>query len=153
MTAPLPSAGRRPPMPQSRYRALVAVAVGLALLAIVLGVRATRTGSEDPITVSGRPEVVEHLIPGSGDEVVQQFEVGIDLAPGFEASLIINGIEIPEEQARIVAEQNQVFFQPGEGKVITELLAGQNCAAATVWRSAVGRGDADEIFQWCFEAT
>jgi hypothetical protein len=153
MTAPLPSAGRRPPMPQGRYRALVAVAVGLAILAIALGVRATRTGGDDPITVTGRPDVVEALIPGRGDEVVQQFEVGIDLAPGYEGGLAINGIEIPEEQLRLVPEQNQVFFQPGEDQVITELLAGPNCVVATVWRSAVGPGEANESFQWCFEAT
>jgi hypothetical protein len=140
-------------MPQGRYRAIVTIAVAVALLAIVLGVRATRTGSEDPINVSARPEVVEHLIPGKGDEVVQQFEVGIDLAPGYEGGLTVNGIPIPEEELRIVREQNQVFFQPGEGKVITELDAGPNCVAATVWRSAIGPGEADETFQWCFEAT
>jgi hypothetical protein len=140
-------------MPDGRYRALVAVAVAAALLAIVLGVRATQTGSQDPVSVSGRPEVIEHLIPGAGDEVVQQFQVGIDLAPGYEGALTINGVAIPDDELRIVKQQNQVFFQPGEGKVITELRAGPNCVEATVWRSALGRGADDESFQWCFEAS
>lgn len=139
-------------MSQGRYRALVALAIGLALLAIVLGGLATRSGTENQTTVQGRPEVVERLIPGRGDEVLQQFEVGIDLAPGYEGSLTVNGVEIPEDQLRIVREQNQVYFQPGEGKVVTELQAGPNCAVATVWRSAVGPGERDETFQWCFEA-
>ena len=152
MTAPHPSADRRPPMSEARYRALIGVAVAGALVAIVLGVRATQTGDKDPVTVSGRPDVVEHLVPRAGAEVLQQFEVGIDLAPGYEGALAVNGVEIPEDELRLVPQQNQVFFQPGEGKVLTELQAGPNCIEATAWRSSLGRGADDETFQWCFEA-
>ena len=137
-------------MPDGRYRALIAVAVAVAVAAIVVGGRATQTGSQDPVRT---PDVVERLIPGAGDEVVQQFEVGIDLAPGFEGTLTINGVEIPSDELRVVREQNEVHFQPGEGKVITQLLAGPNCVVATVWRSSLGRGADDQTFPWCFEAT
>src|SRR5436190_9391210 len=57
-----PSFGRRTPMPTGRYRALIGLAVAVAVLAIVLGVRATQTGSHDPVRT---PDVVEHLVPGS----------------------------------------------------------------------------------------
>jgi hypothetical protein len=58
------------------------------------------------------------------------------------------------EDQRRVPEQNQVFFTPGEGKAVEQLLAGPNCAMALVWRAADGRGTpSDRSFTWCFEAT
>ena len=138
---------------ETQFRLLIAAMVTLALLALYAGVRATDTGGDDPVTISGRPDVVERLIPGEGDEVIRQAELGIDLAPGYEASLTVNGVEIPTEQLRLVPEQNQVFFTPAEGKVVEQLHAGPNCATAVVWRSAAGPGTADDkSFTWCFEA-
>ncbi len=148
-----PMAGRRAPLPTALYRVIIAAAVLAAGAAIVLGVQATQTAKKEPVTVSGRPDVVEALIPREGDEVVQQFEVGIDLAPGYEGGLTVNGVGIPTEELRLVPQQNQVFFKPSEGSVITELLAGENCVVATVWKSSEGRGLRDQTFQWCFEAS
>lgn len=148
-----PLAGRRAPLPTAVYRVIIAVAVLAAAAAIVAGVQATQTGEQEPVTVSGRPDVVEALIPGTGDEVVQQFEVGVDLAPGYEGALTVNGVDIPTEELRLVPQQNQVFFKPSEGSVINELLAGENCVVATVWKSSEGRGLRDQTFQWCFEAS
>ena len=120
---------------------------------MLVAVHATDTGTRDPATVSGRPDVVEHLIPGQGDDVIRQAELGIDLAPGYEGDLILNGVAIPTKQLRLVPPQNQVFFTPGRGKVVERLNAGPNCMTAVVWRSALGRGSAnDQSFTWCFNA-
>jgi hypothetical protein len=147
MTTPSPD--HPPRMSEGRYRLLIAVLVVGALAALFAGVRATDTGEDDPVS----PDIVEHLKPGEGDEVIRQAELGIDLAPGYEGTLVINGIEIPDDELRLVPEQNQVFFTPGEGKVVEALHAGPNCAQAVVWRSAQGRGTADDrSFTWCFEA-
>ena len=144
---------RRPRMSDTRFRLLIAVMVATAGVALYAGVRATDTGGEDPVTVSGRPDVVEHLVPGAGDEVIRQAELGVDLAPGYDGTLLVNGVEIPTEELRRVPEQNQVFFTPGEGKVVEKLNAGPNCASAIVWKASAGRGTADDqSFRWCFEA-
>lgn len=136
-----------------RFRLLVISMVVAACIALYAGVRATDTGDSDPVTVSGRPDVVEHLVPGAGDEVIRQAELGIDLAPGYEGALAVNGVEIPTEELRLVPEQNQVFFTPSDGKVVERLNAGPNCAEAIVWKASVGRGTADDqSFRWCFEA-
>ena len=138
---------------ETQFRLLIASLVALAFLALYAGVRATDTGGDDPVTISGRPDVVEHVVPGAGDEVIRQAELGIDLAPGYEASLAVNGVDIPTEELRLVPEQNQVFFTPAEGKVVEQLQAGPNCATAVVWRSAIGPDTADDTsFTWCFEA-
>ena len=86
--------------------------------------------------------------------MLRQAELGIDLAPGYDGTLAVNGIDIPVEDQRRVPEQNQVFFTPSEGKAVEELRAGPNCASATVWKAAEGPGTAnDRTFSWCFEAT
>ena len=140
-------------MSEGRYRLLIAGLVGVAFVALYAGVRATDTGEEDAGTTTGRPDVVEHLVPGAGDEVLRQAELGIDLAPGYEGALTVNGVEIPTEELRLVPEQNQVFFTPGEGKAVERLRAGPNCAMAIVWKSSQGRGTPDDqAFTWCFDA-
>jgi hypothetical protein len=140
-------------MSDTRFRLLIAAMVTLAGVALFAGVRATDTGGEDPVTVAGRPDVVEVLVPGAGDEVIRQAELGIDLAPGYDGTLVVNGVEIPAEEQRRVPEQNQVFFTPGEGKVVEQLRAGPNCATAIVWKASAGRGTADDqTFSWCFDA-
>ncbi len=66
----------------------------------------------------------------------------------------MNGVEIPAEELRLVPEQNQVFFTPGEGKVVERLNAGPNCVIAVVWK-VVGRVAARPTTsrsRWCFEA-
>ncbi|MDP1820979.1 MAG: hypothetical protein Q8K58_13965, partial [Acidimicrobiales bacterium] len=124
-----------PPPTTLRYRVLVALAVLAAIGALAAAVMRTDTGEDEPATVAGRPDVVEHLIPPSGTEFLRQSELGIDLAPGYEGALAVNGTEIPEDQLRLVPQQNQVFFTPGAGKVIEELRAGPACVIAVVWKT------------------
>lgn len=134
-----------------RYRLTVTVAVAVAVAALVAGIRATETGDEDPVSVNGRPDVVEHLQPRSDAQVLQQAEVGIDLAPGYEGALVINGTTIPTDELRLVPEQNQVFFTPGPGRVFEALPSGTTCVTAVAWKTADGRGPGDLSFQWCFD--
>ena len=152
MTSPTPP-HRRAPLSTARYRAVVAVALAAAGVALFLAVRSTDTGGEDRVAVQSQPDLVEHVYPRNGDRVLRQSEIGIDLAPGHEAMLIVNGQPIPDEQLRRVPEQNQVFFQPGEGTVFPELPAGRTCVAAVVWRSSTGQGADDQTVRWCFEAS
>ena len=139
--------------PNVRYRLFVVAALLVAAAAFTAAILATQTGEDPPVTVSGRPDVVEHVIPPDGAAVQRQAELGIDLAPGYEARLVIDDLEIPEGELRLVPEQNQVFFTAGEGKSIEALEAGRTCVTAIAWRSAVGRGVDDERVRWCFTVT
>ena len=84
-------------MPPSswRYRLAVTAALVVAAAALYAGVRATETG--DDAVVNSRPDVVEQIIPRRGAEALQQAEIGIDLAPGYEGGLILNGTAIPTD--------------------------------------------------------
>lgn len=151
MNAPTPAL---PPSSSRRYQLGVALAIVAAVGALVAGILATETGDGSTVLVNGRPDVVEHYVPPAGDEVLHQSEIGIDLAPGHEATLILDGVAIPTEELRIVSEQNQVFFAPAEGRTFAALPSGQNCVTAIVWRSADGRGTPSDLtFQWCFDVT
>jgi hypothetical protein len=151
--APAPPA-LPPRQPSSlRYRIVITIAMVAAALALWAGLRATQTGDEDRAMVNGRPDVVEHFQPRNGAEALQQSEIGIDLTPGYEGGLILNGTAIPTDELRLVPEQNQVFFAPGPGRTFETLPSGTNCVTAIVWRSSEGRGGRDLSFQWCFDVT
>jgi hypothetical protein len=136
-----------------RFKLLVGLGLLVAAGAMLAAVLATDTDEDTPPTASGKRTVVEHLKPLNGAEVLRQAELGVDLAPGYEGTLVVNDVEIPANQLRTVPEQHQVFFTPGEGKVIEELPAGRTCVVAVAWRSAVGRGVEDERTTWCFDVT
>jgi hypothetical protein len=149
------SADRPAPPPSSlRYRLAVTAALIVAALALVVGVRATRTDDDGSVLVNGRPDVVEHLVPRDGTEVLRQSEVGIDLAPGYEGRLVVNGTPIPDDELRTVPQQNQVFFAPAPGRVFEALPEGRTCITAIVWKSSDGPGTPSELsFQWCVNVT
>jgi hypothetical protein len=138
-------------MSTRRYRALLIALVVAALVALAVGIAVTDLTDPDDTTQS---EIVERFIPNPNDEVLRQAELGIDLAPGYDGTLAVNGTAIPVEDQRRVPEQNQVFFTPAEGKAVDQLPAGPNCVTATVWQAADGPGTSnDRTFSWCFEAT
>ena len=123
-------------MSQGRYRIVLAVLVVAAAVALVVGIAVTDTSESDDSTQS---DIVERFIPRPNDEVLRQAELGIDLAPGYDGTLAVNGVDIPVEDQRRVPEQNEVFFTPGEGKAVEQLQAGPNCATATVWKRPTAR--------------
>jgi hypothetical protein len=139
-------------MSDRRFRLLVAAGIAVAAVLIYVAIDLTDTDPEGT-TRSVAPNKIEHVIPVAGSSALRQSEIGIDLAPGYDADLSIDGVPIPRSQLRLVPEQNQVFFTPGEGKVIEELEAGDTCVVATIWRSSEGKGANDTPVRWCFTVT
>ena len=81
---------------------------------------------------------IERLIPTPDSKILQQDTIGIDLAPGYEGTLSLNGTPIPDDQLTVVPQLNQVTFTPGPGKEYEQLPSGQNCLVATYWLSSTG---------------
>lgn len=92
---------------------------------------------------------IQRLIPSPGAKILQQDQVGIDMAPGFEATLTLNGVPLPLDQTEVVPAINQVTFRPSSGKVFEKLPAGQNCVVATYWESKYGPSVTSSR-SWCF---
>lgn len=119
----------------------------LAAIAIVCIVLAARLGTSDTSQLDGGR--IQRLIPAPGAKILQQDDVGIDMAPGYEASLTLNGVALPLDQTVIVPPINQVTFKPGPGKVFEKLPAGQNCVLATYWETRFGPS-VSSTRTWCF---
>jgi hypothetical protein len=92
---------------------------------------------------------IERLIPTPGSKILRQETIGIDLAPGYEGTLTVNGTPIPEDQLTTVPALNQVAFTPGSGKAVSTLQAGQNCVVATYWLTQTGPSQSSTR-SWCF---
>jgi hypothetical protein len=126
---------------------VVAAALGVFIFAFTLGGE-----QEEQVTRSG--SAVERFIPADGSPAaVRQSEIGIDLAPGFTAVLLVDGVEIPDDQLRRNDPEAQLFFTPGEGKVIDALSPGSHTVTALVWRPVASqtRDDA-QPYSWSFNA-
>lgn len=131
-------------------RVLLGLAALAGAVAILLALLLADTDNND-VTVTGNA-AVDELIPPRSAEVLAQETVGIDLAPGYDARLTINGVDIPSDQLRHLPNLNRLTFRPDQGKVIERLQAEQNCALVTYWRQEVGPAEADTI-SWCFTAS
>jgi len=114
--------------------------------------RAAVTGTDS--TSSALPDSVERLVPASGDEVLVQAQVGLDVADGYDAYLILNGTEIRTAEDGLIRGLGNglIVYQPGPGKPVEALNSGQNCVVAMVW-DELETQDAAEPVSWCFEAT
>lgn len=136
-------------LPNARTRRLVIVsmlALAAALLAIAIAVYQSNPSSTD------LPVAIQAVEPEPGSNVLSQSDVTVDLAVGYTAELVINGIPIPEEQLFRVEALNQLSYEPRAGMVIPQLLPDSNCVTVTYWLIAQGPEDTND-YTWCFDAS
>jgi hypothetical protein len=123
-----------------------------ALVGIFFTGKNATTGMDN--TSQNLPNSVERLLPASGDEVLRQAQVGLDLADGYKATLTINGTEIRSAEDGLITDlgTGQVLYQPGPDKPVESLNSGQNCVIAMVWDELELESTAVPV-SWCFDAT
>lgn len=121
--------------------------IGLLLIA-GLGIYAVARAS-DRGTSGMDNSAIEQLIPNRDDKILQQEPIGIDLAPGYDAQLLLNGIPIPDDEIIRTAGLDILEFQPGPGKSVEQYEVGENCVVATYWRFETGR-EQNASISWCF---
>jgi len=131
----------------TRFKVVAAVLVTLVAVAFVVAVQKVEPGSD---TSTGAGKFVERLIPDRGTQLVQQGTVGIDLKAGWDASLIVNGTAVPDEELRKVPSLDVVQFTPGPKKVMESLPVGKVCATAIIWKLETGPRQSQPV-NWCFE--
>lgn len=135
-------------------RSIVAAIVVACVAGLALAAAHTRRG-DDALSVSGpggggASSVVELLTPADGDTLVnQQAQIGIDLTTPYQAFLLLNGQQIPDDELLKRPELSAVYFTPGEGKVVKALPAGRNCVQAVISR-VDGTDEAIPPITWCF---
>ena len=150
-----------------RTRLAVSFGIALGLVLIVFGFRSGITGDEARQT----PPAIERMSPADGDRVLRQAQIIIDFADGYEATLNIDGIELPVTRldelsssgaqpapgAQVELPATAVFdpgnnvlsFQPQPRALITEFTQGEHVAIVTYWEILAGR-EKSRTYQWRF---
>lgn len=147
-----PARTHRRELPDRWAHLIMALLVVGAVTGLVVAVMLASTGGDR--TSESLPDSVDRLIPASGAEVLAQSTVGIDVAEGYDAYLIVDGKEIRTAEDGLVSQTGTglVQFTPGEGRPVTELPSGRNCMTAMVWKSIDGMKTAKPV-NWCFDVT
>jgi hypothetical protein len=159
--------GRRRRVDRGLLGASLVIAVGLLL--IIFGVTTALTG-DDGID---RPEAIESVQPvENAIQVLQQDQIIVDLQPGYEARLVVDGIELPttvigqsEVDPGVQAEPGQqvdlpttavfdpgnavISFQPVEGALIESFSEGEHEVTVFYWRIEDGPEQA-RAYTWTF---
>jgi len=153
-----------PPQPLLSWRRL---AILLALcFAGFLVFMAVRTGGGTDGGIDTESAIVRYT-PSPGGRVLRQSEIGVELEPGYDGRLTINGVPIPEEQMLGAIDPDSpeyqqlpanlrdqgprpnnkyiVMFRTGEGKAITEFATGEVEIQVRYWRISDGEASARTV--------
>jgi hypothetical protein len=147
--APETNGSSPPPLYSTRFKILASALLALAAGAFVAAYLST-SGDDGGAASGSNGAFVERLLPGRDTQLVQQGTVGIDLAPGWEASLVIDGVAIPDDDVDVTASLSLVQFTPGQGKIMKTLPVGNICAQATVFQTSTGPQQS-RLVSWCFD--
>lgn len=158
-----PSSDAPPRRRFDRGLLIASFVIASGLLLIIWGFFTAVTGDEGV----DRPPEIESVSPvENAIQVLQQERISVDLEFGYQAVLVIDGIE-PETTniGELDAEPGQlvtlpataifdpgnaiISFQPSEDSVITEFTQGRHDVQVVYWRIDEGR-DAATTYRWSF---
>ena len=151
MSTPTAARPRVGPRDVARKLIITLVIVG-ALVGLFYTGRWAVTGPDS--TSGSLPDSVERLIPASGSEVLRQSQVGLDVADGYDAYLVVNGVEIRTAEDGLIKDLGTglILFQPGPETPVEALDQGTNSVVAYVFDQTEGPTVAQPV-SWRFEAT
>ncbi len=148
------AAPRRPKHRLDRGLLIASLAIACGVILVIFGVTTALTGNDG----IDRPEAIESVQPvENAVQVLQQERVVVDLRAGYEARLVIDGIELPTtvigqsdvdpfEQpapgqqvdlpttAIFDPGNNVISFQPVEGALIESFTQGLHEARVIFWK-------------------
>jgi hypothetical protein len=143
----------------------VSLVIAAALALIVYGFASAQTGDQ---AVEITDPAIERVLPPPGALVLRQSQIGADLAAGYRGVLIIDGQEIPTQDAQApgVANndvavnydavfdlaQNTVLFLPRQGATIEQFAPGDHQATVVYWKIDETRDQA-KTFSWTFKVS
>ena len=146
---------------------ILSIAVGAGLTLVVLGFLSGTTGRD----ALGYPDAIVDIAPAPNDrQVLSQTEILVDLQDGYEAVLVLDGVEIPttpiSEIAGGGAEPGQqvelpptaiydqgnslIRFTPSDGALVESYSVGRHDVTVIFWEIEKGR-NAARSYSWSFE--
>ena len=146
---------------------LVSLGILVGALFVILGFNSATTGRD----ALGYPDEIIEISPAPNDrQVLSQTEISVNLQDGYEAVLVLDGIEVPttrlEDFVPIAVKPGQqielpptaiydqgnslIRFEPTDGAVIEKYSVGVHKVKCIFWKIEVGRAGA-RSFEWSFE--
>ncbi len=164
--------------PINRARLLTSLALALGVVIIVFSAAKAKTGGDQ----QNLPEGIEAVRPERDDQVQRQTEILVNLAPGYDGILRLNGAEIPADQVSYDEGQNELVFpcrptldtppaaggdsgadtaRPPQPRCIrddpnAELVTiprGNVVAVVEFWKISTGRQGGSRVYTWNFRTT
>jgi hypothetical protein len=157
-----------PPRRRRVNRELLLVSLGLSVGIVLIAIGLLRSVTGDEVT--NLPDAIEEIAPTpDAEQVLQQTDVLVDLAEGYEGELTIDGVALPtirldelgsidvEPGAQIEIPPGVIFepgngtlrFKPSEGGPIESFDPGSHNVVVTYWRTEDGRETA-RSYGWTF---
>ena len=134
-------------------RGLTTLVILACIGGLVIAAQHTERGDKDEPKFTGRDSaIVELQAPTPESSVLSQAQLLIDLTASYDASFVVNGVTIPDDQLQRRPELSQVIFNPGPGKVVEKFPAGRNCVEADIYRIDNVEEDVPPV-RWCFNVT
>lgn len=116
---------------------------GAFALVVVLAVVLSPSGREARL-----PRAVDSYAPVDGATVLRQTQIVIDLEPGYDLDLVVDGVEIPDAELDVIPETGRFTYTPGPAKTIGEWTPGLHAIAAS-WDRTTGLPDPGSL-RWSF---
>src|SRR5258708_4511529 len=125
-------------------RRLVTTAVLLlAIVLIVVGFQRTDTSTS---VACGNPKgPIVKLLPCPGDSDLNQGLIGVDMSPGWQVDLSVDGTPIPKDQ--VTTEGSNFSFQPISGSATGALKPG-NHSAEIVYYPDLASASSGRTYSW-----
>ncbi len=147
---------------------IACLVIAVSLVAIVWGVMSAVTGSDG----IDRPDAIEDLAPvENAQQAFQQEQIMVDLQFGYEAALVVDGIELPTSRlgefsgdltpdnagAQVSTPPTAVFdpgnsiitFRPSDDALIASFSEGRHAVQVIYWKTEDGRENA-RSYRWSF---
>ncbi len=149
----------------NKRRLVTSMLISASLVFIARGLMTAVTGDQSTSVPAG----VDRLVPGPGDLVLRQAQIGIDLSAGYRGELVVDGQIIPTydlskndcaitttpflgRDAVFDPGQNTVYFQPSPGATIERFAPGEHQIIARYWKLCEDPVTAKQ-FAWSFKVT
>lgn len=129
------------------------IAIGLLVLGCLVGVT-WGFGSAKNQTEGQLPSSIEAISPvNNALTVPSQSTITVDLKFGFDADLVIDGVEIPRDQTKYDKATAVLRFTPGVDTDMKELAGGVRRVMVIYWPLDGTREANGQTYNWTFTVT
>ena len=146
---------------------LASMGLSAGAVLVVMGLNTGLTGRE----ATNLPEAIENISPGEGERVLRQSQIIVDFIDGYEATLYIDGIELPTTRLDELVSSGTApapgaqidlpptaIYDPGnfpisslpqDGAPIEELKQGEHSGKVRFWK--IGQSEnKSRVYTWKF---